>query len=185
LVAYLSSVRVNRMAAKQSWQDIRNRTSVALMLGAGITPGEVRTLEMDNAVIEGGRIAGIPWKLRINGQAGAATREIPIASWAGHLLCYWLAIRADQDIPGQALFPSTKTGKAWGKVSQYNATKEVLLAAGIAHLEGGSFRLRHTFALRQLRRGRATSEVASWLGVTDPAVMTRYRHVLLAHLTAV
>ncbi len=56
----------------------------------------------------------------------------------------------------------------------------MLSAAGLEDVEGGSFRLRHTFALRQLRRGTAPHEVAKWLGVTDPAVMARYQRVIVA-----
>ena len=79
------------------------------------------------------------------------------------------------------VFPSTRsTGKPWGKVAQYNAAREVLRAAGIDDVEGGSYRLRHTFALRQLRRGKTDDEVARWLGVSDPGVMARYRRVLQA-----
>jgi integrase len=37
--------------------------------------------------------------------------------------------------------------------------------------------LRHTFALRQLRRGRSAADVARWLGVVDPGVVERYRRV--------
>jgi hypothetical protein len=63
-------------------------------------------------------------------------------------------VRAELEIPGDWLFPSTKTGKPWGKVAQYNAAQQVLKDAGIDVAEGGSFRLRHTFALRKLRRGK-------------------------------
>ena len=109
----------------------------------------------------------------------AEYRETPVAPWAGQLLRYWLDVRAEQGVPGSMVFPATKsTGKPWGKVAQYNAAKEVLQAAGVDDVEGGSFRLRHTFALRQLRRGKAADEVARWLGVSDPAVMARYQRVI-------
>lgn len=185
LVTYLSAVRPGRAAAGQAWQEVRNRAGVALMLGAGITPGEVRALELKDAVIDGGRTKGVPWKLRIQGHTSTPARETPLAPWAGQLLAYWLGIRAGQGIPGDVLFPSTRSGKVWSKVSQYNATKEVLQAAGIDDVEGGSFRLRHTFALRQLRRGKAPGEVARWLGVTDPGVMARYQRVMPAPVDVV
>ena len=180
LLTFISAIRPGRSVIIQAWQEVRNRASVALMLGAGVTPGEVRALEIDDVIIDRGRPKGIPWKLRVSGHTDTVTRETPLAPWAGQLLLYWLGIRAEQKIPGKALFPSTRTGKVWSKVSQYNATKEVLLAAGVDDVEGGSFRLRHTFALRQLRRGTAPAEVAKWLGVTDPAVMARYMRVLPA-----
>lgn len=180
LVTFLSAVRPTRTSVVHVWQDVRNRASVALMLGAGLTPGEVRALRLGDAVVEGGRHRGVPWKVRIKGHAESPERETPLAAWAGQLLAFWLAVRLEQGIPGEALLPSTKTGKPWGKISQYEATREVLGAASIDDVAGGSFKLRHTFALRQLRRGRAPEEVARWLGVTDPAVMSRYLRALPA-----
>ena len=179
LVAYLSVVRPGRATAAQAWQEIRDRSSVALMLGAGLTPGEVRGLKTTDAVTEGGRSRDVPWKLRIDGNGNAPARETPVSHWAGQLLRYWLKVRAEQNIPGLMMFPSTKsTGKPWSKMSQYLAAKEVLHAAGIEDAEGGSFRLRHTFALRQLRRGKSAEDVARWLGVSDADVMSRYRRVI-------
>jgi integrase len=151
------------------------------MLGAGITPGEVRALELDHVTANGGRDKNTPWKLQVKGNGNAPSRETPIAPWAGKLLRYWLDIRSEQRIPGRMLFPSTRsTGKPWGKVAQYNAAKEVFSASGLEDGEGGSFRLRHTFALRQLRKGKKPEEVAKWLGVTDPSVMARYQRVIIA-----
>ena len=49
--------------------------------------------------------------------------------------------------------------------------------ARIDSADGGSFRLRHTFALRQLRRGTEPAQVARWLGV-EPEVMARYDRVV-------
>ena len=68
------------------------------------------------------------------------------------------------------LFPSTRsTGKPWGKVAQYNAAKEVLAATGLEDIEGGSFRLRHTFALRQLRKGKSRRRSPNgWASLTPP-----------------
>jgi integrase len=186
LVTYLSAVRPGRGTPGQLWQEVRNRSSVALMLGAGLTPGEIRALELGDVVVEGGRTKGVPWKLRVDGNGNAPARETPVAAWAGQLLRYWLDVRAEQAIPGPNLFPSTRgTGKPWGKVAQYNAAREVLGAAGIDDVEGGSFRLRHTFALRQLRKGRAPDEIARWLGVTNPAVMLRYQRIISAPVDVV
>lgn len=179
LVTYLSAVRPGRAAGGQPWQEVRNRASVGLMLGAGLTPGEVRALDLPGVVVGGGAVQGVPWKLRVAGNGNAPGRETPVAGWAGQLLRYWLDVRAEQGVPGLMVFPSTKsTGKPWGKVAQYNAAKEVLRAAGVDDVEGGSFRLRHTFALRQLRRGKAPDEVARWLGVSNPSVMARYSRVI-------
>ena len=186
LVTYLSAVRPGKATEGQPWQEVRNRASVALMLGAGLTPGEVRALTLPDVVIDGGRLKHVPWKLRVDGNGNAPARETPLAPWAGQLLRHWLVLRAAQGIPGAMLFPSTKSsGKPWGKVAQYNAAKAVIQASGIAAVDGGSFRLRHTFALRQLRRGTAPEEVARWLGVSDPAVMARYLRAIMAPVDVV
>jgi site-specific recombinase XerD len=43
------------------------------------------------------------------------------------------------------------------------------------------FKLRHTFALRQLRKGKTEEEVARWLGLLDINSMTRYRRIVLSY----
>jgi integrase len=179
LVTFLSAVRPGRSEAGQAWQEVRDRSAVALMLGAGLAPGEVRALKLEHVVIDGGRVAGTPWKIIVPTDGLTPEHESPLAPWAGQLLRHWLDVRREQGIPGLMLFPATRNnGKPWGKVSQYNATSEVLQAAGLDDYQGGSYRLRHTFALRQLRRGKSADDVARWLGVCDPSVMARYRRVV-------
>mgnify|MGYP001136806569 CR=1 FL=1 len=100
-----------------------------------------------------------------------------MAPWAAELLRYWLTVRAEAGIPGPYLFPSTRGGKQWQRASQYACATRVLEDAGVDSREGGSFRLRHTFALRQLRRGTPPDQVARWLGI-EPKKMKRYERVL-------
>jgi len=180
LVIFLSHVRPRSAGGgpAHTWQELRNRAAVALQLGAGLTPGDVRSLTLPSVVIDGGRLREVPWKLAVPADGNTPERETPVAQWAGQLLRYWLCVRAELAIPGNWLFPSTKTGKPWGKVAQYNAAQQVLEDAGIDVAEGGSFRLRHTFALRQLRRGRSPSDVARWMGIAKVEHMERYLRVL-------
>ena len=165
-------------AAAGSWQALRNRTAAALQLGAGLTPGDVRAALVGGIALDGPRRAGLPWRIRIPRHGAVAEREAPLAPWAGRQLRVWLDTRAALQVPGEVLFPGTRTGRPWAKVSQYLAATSVLAAAGVEFGSGGSFVLRHTFALRQLGRGRAPDEVARWLGVRDPGVMERYRRVV-------
>ncbi|NML16796.1 tyrosine-type recombinase/integrase [Azohydromonas caseinilytica] len=179
LVSYLADSRP-RPGGAGYWQDLRNRASVALMLGAGLTPGDVRALTLEGVVFDGGRVRELPWKLRLPGNGNSPARETPMAPWAARLLASWLQVRRQQGIPGPMCFPSTKSsGKPWGKVAQYTAARTVLLAAGIEDVEGGSYKLRHTFALRQLRKGKPSHEIARWLGLSDPAMMERYKRILI------
>ena len=159
------------------WHEVRNRTAVAVQLGSGITPGEARTLTLSQVVTVGGRIKDEPWALALPGNGNFAARQTPLANWAGRQLKTWLVIRAEQAIPGDWVFPGTRSGTEWSKASSINSFRDVLNVAGMASTHGGSFKLRHTFALRQLTR-HPPETVAAWLGVHDPAIMERYRRVL-------
>lgn len=179
----LSGARRDSHAAF-TWQELRNRCAVALQLGGGLTPGDVRALTLASPISRGGRVRDRPWKVSVPGDGNSAARETPIAPWAGELLQHWLQVRAEARIEGDFLFPSTRTGKQWHKESHYKCAKKVLEDAGIDSREGGSFRLRHTFALRQLRRGFEPETVAAWLGV-EPEVMGRYRRVVATPIDVV
>lgn len=184
LVNYLTSIRdggANAAAAK-SWQSLRNHCAVALHLGAGLTPADVRALQVDSVMSDGGRAAGMPWKVRVPAHGQSPERETPLARWAAQLLGDWLETRQAAGLGGTALLPSTQSGKPWGKVAHYLAVTGVLQASGIdaALVSGGPFRLRHTFALRQLRRGHPEADVARWLGLADTSSLSRYRHVSYA-----
>jgi site-specific recombinase XerD len=200
LVAHLSALRPRQAAAEAAgsfpWQEVRNRASVALMLGAGLTPGEVRALRSIDVITGPATQAqpGLPWKLHVASDGLTPERETPLARWAALLLRHWQQRRAEEGITSTVLFPSTRSGgKVWSKVSHYLATAAVLQAAGLAAAGpstqaaagGGSYRLRHTFALRQLRRGTSEAELERWLGVSDPSVMARYRRILLRPPTLV
>lgn len=179
LVVYLSEARPRpgRGASAVTWKVLRNRASTGLQLGAGLTPGEVRALDLGDAIVTGGRKAGVPWKIRVPADATTPEREAPLAAWAGELLKRWLVVRAEQKIPGEVMFPSTRAGDRWGKESQYKAFRQVMQDAELELSPGGSFQLRHTYALRQLRRKHPPERVAKWLGVKDMKVMERYARV--------
>jgi integrase len=165
------------------WQTGRDRCAVALMLGAGLGPGDVRALRLVDALRQSGA-AGLRWQLAVAANGSAPAHMAPLADWAGAVLGAWLERRAAEGIGGPWLLPSTRSGKPWGKVAQYEAAHRVLADAGLPDAGGGSFRLRHSFALRQLQHGHAADTVAGWLGTTDPQVMLRYQQVLAGWPTA-
>lgn len=186
LIAYVTQLPERRTAAEPlTWKEVRNRTAVAMMLGAGLTPGDVRTLQLCGVLTEGGRKAGVPWKLALPGNGNFPARETPLAGWAGSLLADWLAIRAEQQIAGDLVFPSTKDGKQWSDTRCFLSCRQVLAAAGIPNHAGGVFKLRHTFALRQLSRGKSETDVARWLGLLDCNGMARYRRILISPVDVV
>jgi site-specific recombinase XerD len=183
LIAYLTALNDQAVpAGALTWKEVRDRTAVALMLGAGLAPGDVRVLTTDGVMVEGGRRAGVPWKLALPGNGNGPGREAPIAGWAGRQLAFWLAVRARQQVAGNLVFPSTLAGRAWSDTACYRACKAVLAGAGMDAEGGGVFKLRHTFALRQLAKGKSEAEVARWLGLLDINGMARYRRVVPRHV---
>lgn len=180
LIVFLSAAwpRPGAGAVDMSWQDLRNRVAAALQLGAGLGPIEVRTLTLRSIVMSAGRAKDRPLKLLVPATGESAAHETPMAPWAAELLQHWLSVRSGKAIFGNWLFPSTLSGKPWGKVAQYNAARQVMQDAGLDLPGGGSFVLRHTFAIRQLRRGTDPDQVAQWMGVSEPKVMSRYLKLL-------
>jgi len=163
------------------WQTWRDRCAAALQLGAGLGPGDVRALRLDDVrAIPPPPHSGTParWQLQVAATGSAPAHTAPLADWAGTVLAGWLARRQAECLTGPWLLPSTRSGKPWGKVAQYEAARRVLADAGLDADGGGSFRLRHSFALRQLQHGHGHDTIAAWLGVTDPQVMLRYQQLI-------
>jgi integrase len=154
---------------------------VALMLGAGLSPGDVRHLKLEGVITAGGRKAGVPWKLAVEGNGNSPARETPIADWAGRQLAFWLRVRAEQGIPGNYVFPATMKGTQWSHSRCFESSRDVLESARLGEDAGGLYKLRHTFALRQLRKGKSEEDVARWLGLLDINGMVRYRRIVLSY----
>lgn len=191
LPEYLAEEEVERLIAHvtrftdgspitEKWKEVRDRTAVAVMLGAGLTPGDVRGLRLSGVQSIGG--ADVPRLLSLPGNGNFPARETPLADWAGAQLACWLAIRAEQGIGGEFVFPSTRSGKQWSDTRCFLSCRDVLTTAGVSIDAGGMFKLRHTFALRQLAHGSSEAEVAQWLGLLDINGMLRYRRVLASPL---
>lgn len=179
LIAYLTAIsHADTFSGPVSWKEARDRTAVALMLGGGLSPGDVRALVLRGVVSEGGREAALPWKLALPGNGNSPARETPLAQWAGRQLAFWMTVRTQQGIAGELVLPSTAGGKPWSHTACYESCKEVLARAGMEKTAGGVFQLRHTFALRQLNDGKTDQEVAQWLGLVDVSGMARYRRIV-------
>jgi integrase len=181
LLAHCTEITAVDVSRSATWKTIRDRTAVALMLGAGLAPGQVRMLRLVDVTIEGGMEPGVPWRLSVAADGSSAAHQVPIAPWAARQLRFWLHVRAAQsEAMAQSawVFVSTTAGKPWSHPACHRAAVGVMEAAGI---EGGApFRLRHTFAVRQLLNGQSEADVARWMGYADTGPMKRYRHVLAA-----
>ncbi|HZW13201.1 MAG TPA: tyrosine-type recombinase/integrase [Noviherbaspirillum sp.] len=176
LIAYLSQVRARDNAAL-SWKEMRDRTAVALMLGAGLSPADVRTVKTEGIKREGGRRSGIPWKLTVPANGTLEARDTHIEEWAARLLALWIDVRVT--MPGEVLFPSTQTGRAWSHTGCFESCKGLLEQAGLGEGAGGLYRLRHSFAVRMLQAGHEDNDIAGWLGLKVDQ-LHRYRRVMTA-----
>ncbi len=166
-----------------AWQSLRDRAAVGLQLGAGLAPGDIRlatTTGVFSSDVAPGLPSLLPWKIALPAHGSAPARQAPVAPWAGSLLQAWLQTRQSLRIGGDRLFPAAVSGRPWGKVAQYTAAKGVLAAAGLRGADGGSFRLRHTFALRQLQHGSSPEQVAQWMGLRNAAALARHRRLMMA-----
>jgi len=170
-------------AARSSatWKEMRIRAAIGLQLGAGLTPGEIRALELRHVqqAVADSAVPRRPTALTLPANGNSPAHTVQLNGWPARLLGKWLTLRSEFSFPGSMVFPSTRSaGAPWGKVAQYEAVRKALTAAGLGQVDGGSYRLRHTYALRQLRRGVAPAELSKRLGVTDPDVMDRYQRLL-------
>jgi integrase len=159
--------------ALKHWKLLRDRALVALMLGAGLAPGDVQALSLDGIAYAPQSEGGLPSRLTVPADGLSPQHQTPLAAWSARVLLTWLTVRQARNIPGRAVFVSTAAGKSLSRPWVHTASVRVLAAAGIAG--GTPFRLRHTFAVRQLSKGFSEEEVGAWLGLVEPRAMHRYR----------
>lgn len=160
------------------WMHLRNNAMVAVMLGAGIKPGETLALKLDAIGVEPSRAGeALPFKLTIPGKTGP--RETPLAPYARRILASWLTQRALLKFPGDVVFPATLCGGGVLNDSAfYRHFVVVLEQANIFSEKKGAHSLRHTFATRNLRGGKPLPLVADWLGLETSEAANRYRRLV-------
>jgi len=167
------------LGLKSNWKLERDRTCVALMLGSGLTPIELRSLTLDNLYFSTQRNKQVPWKIRVPATGSVVEHEAPIANWARRSLRDWLIVREKLNLPSTQLFPATSTRSEWTDVGcQRSCTQMLLTLMGDEYRYGGLMRLRHTFVVRQLARGTELETVADWLGIRDMERLAGYRRII-------
>lgn len=150
-----------------SWKSARDIAAVAVMLGAGLAPGDVQSLASSSLQFR----AGQAW-IDVPADGLSPAHRAPLADWAVPMLAHWLAVRDRVGIPGTVVFPSTAKGSPLSRMSCHRRTVAVLEAAQV---DGGvPFRLRHTCAVAWLRAGHGEEQVAEWLGLIEPKALRRY-----------
>jgi site-specific recombinase XerD len=178
--------------ATVKWSAARDRTSMALQLGAGLSPIDVRELTMGEGSSKG---------LEPNWNRGSRFLFVPksgklfkrytlVDPWAGELMDQWIHTLRDREslsrvafvFPGETVEKegSSKQPGQWSKPGQHKQTSKFMASLKI---EGSSFKLRHSWAMAKLKEGADEREVARWLGVQDDGeVMKRYREALTSRI---
>ncbi|WP_110401752.1 tyrosine-type recombinase/integrase [Sphaerotilus hippei] len=159
------------------WKLSRDRAAIALMLGAGLSPGDLRALTLEHVDWQHRSGERLPWKLIVVADGTSPLHVAPVAPWAATVLARWIAQRSLLRLPGDRVFPSTAQGKPWSHQGCHLALTRTLAAAQVR--SDSPFRLRHTYAVRQLDQGRPEEDVAAWLGQVDTSQMKRYRHLTI------
>jgi integrase len=139
---------------------LRDNAAVTVQLGGGLAPGEVRRLQVQRITRSDGTL---PWRLEVGGSGNAPARHALLAEWAGRVLADWLAERARLALRGAGCSAPNRARSG----PRTPATKpRTACYDGLASVRTGPLRLRHTYALIELRdHKRPYEEVASALGV--------------------
>ena len=167
------------LGLKPSWKVERDRACLALMLGSGLTPMELRYLKTHDLFLKQNQHGQIPWKVSVAPTAKTVAHDAPIAGWARRVLTRWLLVRNEYGFEGDAMFPATRSSKAWTDVGcQAAATAMLIRLMGDEYRYGGLMRLRHTFVIRQRKRDIPSDRIALWLGIRDLERMKRYESVI-------
>lgn len=162
------------------WVHLRNNAMVGVMLGAGLKPGETLVLTLGAIGFSGvdSDPRREPIKLSLPGHAAGAARETPLAPYARQVLAAWLSVRASLDLRDDIVFPSGRHGGVLAKTTLYRHYGALLSAAGIWTDKRGAHALRHTFAVRNLKKGRSVQTISDWLGLETVDSAERYRRIV-------
>jgi integrase len=171
--------------APLAWFDVRDNTAVLLLLGAGLSPGELRALRMADVEMERGQ----PMRLAIAGSVDGAAREVLLEQPLRNALRYWLACRrrligapVDMGLEDGPLLVASASGRPWSESGMLKALRKVFERAGIGRVAATGYVLRHTFVLRSLKvRRRDPRDVARQIGVLDHEKLVKRYQGLSVH----
>lgn len=145
-----------------TWRELRDNAAVAVQLGAGLAPGEVRALRLQD--VDGERRSG--YSLRVRASGNRHQRSNALAAWAGGALAAWLkarqALKAADNCP--YVF-CTDDGTQWSKNKAMQATAEVLVRAKVRR-SYGAYQLRHTYVVTARQEGASWEDIGAALGIS-------------------
>lgn len=175
------------------WRYMRDCATLALHLGAGLTPQEARNLRLDHLYFQDHGNRDV-WKIHVVASDGGIAHDVPCSSWVSEALRAWLRVRATilVDLPlatagsggdGFVLI-SDPNGSQISKVRHQKACSALLRAMGvIGDDRGGLFLLRNSFALLQLKHAKHPVEsIQRWMGLKRPDPVARFSNVLMEGL---
>jgi site-specific recombinase XerD len=162
----------------------RDRAMLALLDGAGLRIAELCAVKLgDLATDDEGDLL-----LHVKRGKGRKDRLVPLRPSAAREVSAWLAQRnlsiGDKAHADEWLFPSRKQG---GKLTTVQARRIMAKIASAAHIAKriSPHSLRHTYAMRLLRKGAQLGHVQKLLGHANLSTTQRYTdHLELSELKA-
>ncbi|MFC7518313.1 tyrosine recombinase XerC [Herbaspirillum sp. GCM10030257] len=152
-------------ATPTQWKRQRDRAMLVVMLGAGLKVAEIVSLQKRHVSLPGAD--GTRTITIVPEAVGGLSKKHKtfLRSFADPDLTAWLDTRARLKIPGDLLFPASRTGdKPLSKMTVYRMARDTYERAEIQKTRHGGRTLRNTFAIFELMNNRAPSEVSELLG---------------------
>ena len=152
------------------------------MLGAGVTPGEVRGLELEDAVTTGGRGNNVPWKLQVKGNGNAPARA-KHPSRRGPASCFATgSIFVQSNRFPAACFSRPHALRASHGARSRSTTPPRRCSQQVASRMSkvGAFAFATRSRCDSFARARAQRRWRSGSASQTPSVMARYRRVIVA-----
>jgi site-specific recombinase XerD len=162
-----------------TWKDRRDRAMIAMLLGAGLTVGEVIRIRVADVSVQQDR--GSVWvDVNPHATAGELHRQhrALLRDFAVDDVLAWCGERTAIGIRGDLLFASTRSGKAMNPSTVFRKVKANFARAGLDPGRRGGRTLRNSYARRELLAGGATrgtiEHVTELLGLHEQRSTLRY-----------
>jgi site-specific recombinase XerD len=174
------------------WKSLRNWALFAMILGAGLRPGQAYRLRLKDLRYANGnhRLALIsedPVQVAVPGDGLSEAHVAPLAPYAASAVRVWLNAydrlrRVDEHGHELPLFPGTAACKSGlAKANASRAFNEIAHELGCKIPETSLLVLRNTFAVRQLDAGVDPTNVQRWMAIKDPTKFERYKQLSKRH----
>ncbi|WP_028215347.1 tyrosine-type recombinase/integrase [Paraburkholderia mimosarum] len=158
-----------RAPAGSDAREIRNRATVALLLGSGITSAEIRAARRTDLVLDGPRP-----HLRVARHGARDERKVSLPPFATEPLTTWLEQTQGVN-EDEMLFPMNAATGSFCEETLWRAVREALEAIGFTGPDMSPRVLRNSYARRLLIAGRSNHEVSTLLGLRSQRTVVRIR----------